>query len=524
MNQKGGCGKTTTAISLAGVFASRGLRTLLVDLDPQSHCAAGLAIPEQRVEVQIGDAMVATHDSPIDPARLIWRVSRNLDLAPSTIRLAELEAPRGPLFDRADATRRLLAAIEPFKDQYQLCLIDCSPSVGLLTYNALVAADEVIIPVETGFFSLQGASKQLNTIKALGKRLGSSPEPRLFATIHHPDSALSSDLLEELRRRFPGRVAPVVIRYDTALREAATFGQPISEYAPDSPGAGDYRNLADWLDNEWANPTDLTQSFDIINTPQINTRPLAATQTQASSTTTTQAQQHHNKPATTSTSIADAVLAAAQVAADARHRIAHGPDSQPTQLKQHSTTNPNQPSTNRAADILARARVLAKTPPSSQPATTIAPPQHAQHAAQTTIVETTPTPSHATAHHSTATAPATIVVETPRPPSADTNASVSRVFGVSQTARGVLFVQPAAVGRFVAIAGDFNGWEPAVTPMKLNPQVGVFEALVDLPPGEHQYRLVVDGRWICDPHNPRVTPNPYGELNSVAARTKRPVQ
>jgi chromosome partitioning protein len=95
VNQKGGCGKTTTAINLAGVFAGRGHRTLLVDMDPQGHCAAGLAIPEQRVDLHIGDAMLAPDDKPVDPQRLLWRVSRNLDLAPATLRLAALEAGRG---------------------------------------------------------------------------------------------------------------------------------------------------------------------------------------------------------------------------------------------------------------------------------------------------------------------------------------------------------------------------------------------------------------------------------------------
>ena len=118
VNQKGGCGKTTTAINLAGVFAARGFRTLLVDMDPQGHCAAGLAIPEQRVDLHIGDAMLADDDHPIDPARLFWRAVRNLDLAPSTLRLAALEAPRGELAGKPDAERRLKKFLSRFDSQY----------------------------------------------------------------------------------------------------------------------------------------------------------------------------------------------------------------------------------------------------------------------------------------------------------------------------------------------------------------------------------------------------------------------
>ncbi|MFN7558925.1 MAG: ParA family protein, partial [bacterium] len=161
VNQKGGCGKTTTAINLAGVLARQGRRTLLVDLDPQSHCASGLAIPEARIDVQIGDAMMARPDQAIDWTRLLWRVSRSLDLAPSTVRLAALESARGGLAGAENAEARLAGVLSKIADQYEFCLIDCPPNIGLLTYNALAAAGEVLIPVETAFFALQGASKQI---------------------------------------------------------------------------------------------------------------------------------------------------------------------------------------------------------------------------------------------------------------------------------------------------------------------------------------------------------------------------
>ncbi len=247
INQKGGCGKTTTSINLAGIFAKLGLRTLLVDMDPQSHCAAGLAIPEQRIDLDIGDAMLAADPATVDVSRLLWRVSRNLDLAPSRMRVAGLEASRGGLAERPDKERRLSAFLDTVASRYDIACIDCSPAIGLLAFNAITAASEIIIPVETSYFSLQGATKQINTVRSIERRLGARAPAWLLATMHDESSALARDLLSELRRRFGNRVIPVVINMDPALREAASFGQPVVEYAPQSSATQQYQALAKWL-------------------------------------------------------------------------------------------------------------------------------------------------------------------------------------------------------------------------------------------------------------------------------------
>ena len=267
INQKGGCGKTTTAINLSSMLARRGKRTLLIDLDPQSHCAAGLNIPESRIDLDITDALLAVGTKTLDPARLLWRAARNMDVAPSRMRLAGLEAPKGPLADAADKETRLATLIRAFEGQYDIVCIDCPPSIGLLTYNALVAATTILIPVETGFFSLQGATKQFNTVKTLSRRLKSHPPVWIVPTIHEAGNTVSDDLLAELHRRFKDRVAPVIIHRDSKLREAVSFGQLIADYAPDSTGAADYAELAKWLDSELA-PNLESKNVDLLIEPE----------------------------------------------------------------------------------------------------------------------------------------------------------------------------------------------------------------------------------------------------------------
>ncbi|MGQ0626991.1 MAG: AAA family ATPase [Phycisphaerales bacterium] len=472
INQKGGCGKTTTAINLAGVFSRAGLRTLLIDLDPQSHCAAGLAIPEGRVDISIGDAMLAPDTKSIDWTRLLWRVSRNLDLAPSTVRLAGLESARGGLASHENPERRLLSVLSRLADQYDICLVDCPPSIGLLTYNALVASGEVLIPVETAFFSLQGAGKQVSTIKAIGKRLGVQPPFRLLATMHDPESPLSRDLLEELRRRFEGRVVPTVVRFDQALREAVSFGQPIVEYAPQSMGAEDYIALGRFLaENPPEKPRRVRDNDDLIEVIAGRDDSTAATEplhpVTAMGPTT---------PVTVSPNAAEIVLTTPRTATTS----VTAPVTAPALEAAPDLTADAVLS--RAAELAARANKLATRPSALR------------------LDETIPTLSE---------------VQQSRQTARETAARMESIYGVRPTAGGALFVQPAAIGQRVAIAGEFNAWTPEASPMKLNDRMGVFEACLELPPGQHQYRLVIDGHWTPDPHNPTVAPNPFGEPNSV---------
>ncbi len=249
VNQKGGSGKTTCAINLSAIFAHRGQRTLLVDMDPQSHCAIGLGVPEGCVDKSVSEVLLHEDLSQLEPTDFLWEAAGNLDLLPSTMRLASLEAPGGGLYQLPDRDRRLARVLESLSDRYDRCVIDCPPTIGLLTFNALRAARETLIPVETGFFALRGAEKQCRTIQQLIDRLGHPIACHLIATLYNAESTLATDILAALRRRFAGQIVPVVIREDDVLREAVSFGQPVIEYAPQSTAAKDFEQLADWLED-----------------------------------------------------------------------------------------------------------------------------------------------------------------------------------------------------------------------------------------------------------------------------------
>lgn len=464
VNQKGGCGKTTTAINLAGVLARFGERTLLVDLDPQSHCAAGLAVPEDRIEAHIGEAMLADASAPIDDGRLLWRIRKNLDLAPSAMRLAGLEAARGGLADLEDRDERLANVINRWTDRYDVCLIDCPPSIGLLTFNALRAADEVLIPVETGFFAMQGAGRQINTIRALADRIGAETSYRLLVTMHDENSSLGNELLSELKRRFGDRVVPVVIRLDRRLKDAASMGQPIIEYAPSSIGAQDYSDLAAWLLGRPApyldaDPADAVRFLEPRRPAPIGASGVFEPKPYSSQTPTAQ-------PASAPGEAGEVAVAVA------------------TRVDQPASSI--DPVMSRAAELAARARQLLRKGEQLQDRLRRDPSVDAE-----SLETGQPRTNHAS-----------VVPHTPSP-------------GPIETSAGVMFRHRAGSGSRVGVAGEFNRWSPDVTPLRYNARTGLHEGVAGIPPGRCEYRLVVDGVWLTDPGNPSVSVNPFGERNSV---------
>jgi len=242
VNQKGGCGKTTTTVNLAGALAADGNRVLIVDMDPQAHGTLAMGLEPDDLETNLYEVLV----EPDGASRLdavIIDVSDKIDIAPSSIVLSVLEQKLAA--ERHDArTERLAVALDTLSPLYDYVLIDCPPNVGLLTFNALRAASEVIVPLETSFFAIDGVQKLLETISLLSDRIGHELDVRVLPTLYDGRTRYARQTLGDIRELFKELCFDTVIRLNVKLREAAREGIPISRYAPSANGATDYASVA----------------------------------------------------------------------------------------------------------------------------------------------------------------------------------------------------------------------------------------------------------------------------------------
>ena len=414
-NQKGGCGKTTVVINLAACLARENLRTLVVDLDPQGHCALGLAVPEEQIEISIFDALTSPDD--FDLTRITWQISSNFDLIPSKTNLAQLEERTAGVEGREKRLRRLL---ERLNDRYDIVLIDTPPNIGVQTQSALYAADEIIVPVDTGYFSLHGLSKQLETIRVMRSTHGLGLTVRILANLYDVRTKLGREILAELRKRHGDAMYASFINFNTKLKESTSLGQPITEYDPNSSGCKDFMKFA----RELA-AINSTSGIAPLSLPSVSAIPAAAI------------------PSVSRSPLGDESLLkrAEALAADANKLLA--------------TTE----------TLLGPARPVATR------------------------------------------SPAPILP-------AETERKIEMIYGARAVMDGAVFAVRADGAHHVRLAGDFNGWNPGMTPMQPLRE-GTYHVKIPLAPGRYRYRYVIDGRWTKDPANDMAELNPYGELDSI---------
>src|SRR3954471_19365005 len=238
-NQKGGVGKTTTAINLAASFGVLEFKTLLIDADPQANSTTGVGFDLQNITQSLYDCMV---NNALAQDVILKSDIPNLDLIPSHIDLvgAEIEMINYPNREQV-----LKGILEPVKRDYDFIVIDCSPSLGLITVNALAASNSVIVPVQCEFFALEGLGKLLNTIKIVQSRLNPRLEIEgILMTMYDGRLRLCNQVVSEVRRHFEEIVFDTIVHRNTRLSEAPSFGKPVILYDSDSKGAVNYLNLA----------------------------------------------------------------------------------------------------------------------------------------------------------------------------------------------------------------------------------------------------------------------------------------
>ena len=240
-NQKGGVGKTTTAVNL-GAYLALGVRVLLIDLDPQANATSSLGLDPSGVELSTYEALIgqaALADAIVSTGRL------QLDLVPASRALAGAQVE---LVEMPDREHRLRVALSEVRTRYDVVLIDCPPSLGILTLNALVSADLLLAPVQCEYLALEGVAQLMETIELVRATLN----PRLellgmLMTMYDPRTRLSSQVVDEVRRHFPEHTFETVIPRSVRLSEAPSYGKPVLEYEPTSRGAGAYADLAQEL-------------------------------------------------------------------------------------------------------------------------------------------------------------------------------------------------------------------------------------------------------------------------------------
>jgi chromosome partitioning protein len=400
VNQKGGCGKTTISINLASALSKLNQRTLLVDMDPQSHCAVGLAVPEEQIEQSIYDVLISkSRNEPVKLTEILWQIGDRLDLAPASIDLSAFEQQMTGIVERESCLKNVLSEV---RNEYDYAIVDCPPAVSLLTFNALRAATDAIVPVETGYFALHGLSKQLETLSILCERCSQQVNVRVLASMYDRRTKMAREILAELRKHFSDKMFATTVNFNTKLKEAASFGQPIHEYDPASKGRKDFQALAQ----------------EVIDT---------------------HARGHRREMVN---SLAD-------------------------QLESISST----------ADELLRAAKPAVKKAVMQTSA-------AEEAVRTNI-----------------------------------GTKLCDYYGVNRINDAVVFVTLYPRASSVQIAGDFNNWQPAKTPMEKVGENGVWQAELKLPAGRYRYRLVVDGQWQQDPYNELTEVNPFGGFNSIVEVT-----
>lgn len=515
-NQKGGCGKTTSAVNLAGCLAFLGKRILLVDLDSQGHAGLGLGITPEVLDYTLYDALSPTVDPRPSLPEIVVKLTQNLHILPADVTLAALEQELAGLSGRE---ARLSDAFEEIGEAYDYVFLDCAPGLGILMFNALYLADEVLIPVEPSLFSLHGLGCFLETIRVAEESFGKEFLIHALITNFDARTRSSRHFLSELREFLAGTALTSTVRRNVRLNEAATAGKPISEFDKNSHGFHDYMATAAELiernsarmpmaSESWAMGT--TAPFDSTGIHSTVDVSLALESTLAAAAAASSAEQAEQSETTWEDSgeaitkqdvLETEISAPVSLDAESKKETSQAPSQTPL-----LTTPPTPDETKREKPAF-RATAEVKSDRHLQ---AIMQSEGAAKVEEVSFVM----PSKRRAERPDAPSPLLgAKIESGRAGSSSEPVEL-QLKGPVQLEGGTLFMVAADIGDTVELAGEFNAWQPELLRPVKNRE-GLWRTIKQLKSGEYRYKFIVNGEWLNDPHNEVTRPNPFGGTDSV---------